>query len=149
VCLVVGDSLLVIDAAVEGDVDAEGQDSHGGEYSGIDEFEWRFVSNQFYLYYDRFWPFGARGSRRRRLAIAYLGLFRHLQRVVDLNSQVPHGTFEFRVWTPPCMDDSRPTPDIRQDGVVIERKMPPLAQSYNEFLAMLSASGGDAACAVC
>ena len=31
VCLVVGDSLPVVDATVEGDVDAEGQDSHGGE----------------------------------------------------------------------------------------------------------------------
>src|SRR6185503_14228450 len=29
VCLVVGDSLLVVDAAVQGDVDAEGQESHG------------------------------------------------------------------------------------------------------------------------
>src|SRR5882724_9212959 len=29
VCLVVGDSLLVVDAAVQGDVDAEGQKSHG------------------------------------------------------------------------------------------------------------------------
>jgi hypothetical protein len=28
VCLVVGDSLLVVDAAVQGDVDAEGQESH-------------------------------------------------------------------------------------------------------------------------
>src|SRR3954467_13057833 len=30
VCLVVGDTLPVVDATVEGDVDAEGQDSHGG-----------------------------------------------------------------------------------------------------------------------
>src|SRR5918999_2583739 len=29
VCLVVGDSLLVVDAAIQGDVDAEGQESHG------------------------------------------------------------------------------------------------------------------------
>ena len=28
-CLIVGDSLLVVDAAVQGDVDAEGQESHG------------------------------------------------------------------------------------------------------------------------
>jgi hypothetical protein len=28
VCLVVGDPLLVVDAAVQGDVDAEGQESH-------------------------------------------------------------------------------------------------------------------------
>jgi len=28
-CLVVGDSFLVVDAAVQGDVDAEGQESHG------------------------------------------------------------------------------------------------------------------------
>src|SRR5436190_1192057 len=28
-CLVVGDSLLVVDAAVQGDVDAEGRESHG------------------------------------------------------------------------------------------------------------------------
>ena len=28
-CLVVGDSFLMVDAAVQGDVDAEGQDSHG------------------------------------------------------------------------------------------------------------------------
>src|SRR5262245_25425042 len=31
VCLVVGDSLLVVDATVEGNVDAEGQESHGDE----------------------------------------------------------------------------------------------------------------------
>src|SRR5690606_36443600 len=31
VCLVVGDSLPVVDATVEGDVDAEGQESHGEE----------------------------------------------------------------------------------------------------------------------
>lgn len=36
----------------------------------------------------------------------------------------------------------------RQDGVVIERKMPPLAESYDQFLAMLSVSGSDTACAV-
>jgi hypothetical protein len=30
-CLVVGDPLLVIDATVKGDVDAEGQQSHGCE----------------------------------------------------------------------------------------------------------------------
>jgi len=30
-CLVIGDSLTVVDATVEGDVDAEGQESHGGE----------------------------------------------------------------------------------------------------------------------
>jgi hypothetical protein len=29
VCLVVGDSFLVVDAAVQGDVDAESQESHG------------------------------------------------------------------------------------------------------------------------
>src|SRR6185312_3019210 len=29
VCLVVGDSFLVVDAAVQGDVDTEGQESHG------------------------------------------------------------------------------------------------------------------------
>ena len=33
-CLVVGDSLLVVDAAVQGDVDAEGQESHvDGSYA--------------------------------------------------------------------------------------------------------------------
>jgi hypothetical protein len=31
--LVVGDSLLVVDATVKGDVDAEGQESHGEEYT--------------------------------------------------------------------------------------------------------------------
>ena len=37
--------------------------------------------------------------RRRALKARnlYLGLFRHLQSVVDLNPEVPHGTFEFRV----------------------------------------------------
>jgi hypothetical protein len=29
VCLVVGDSFLVVDASVQGDVDTEGQESHG------------------------------------------------------------------------------------------------------------------------
>jgi hypothetical protein len=33
VCLVVGDSLLVVDAAVQGDVDAEGQESHAASLS--------------------------------------------------------------------------------------------------------------------
>src|SRR5262249_44966594 len=33
VCLVVGGSLLVVDAAVQGDVDAEGQESHAGSLS--------------------------------------------------------------------------------------------------------------------
>jgi hypothetical protein len=33
VCLVVGDSLLVVDAAVQGDVDAKGQESHGDEFT--------------------------------------------------------------------------------------------------------------------
>jgi hypothetical protein len=33
VCLVVGDSFLVVDAAVQGDVDAEGQETHGAPRS--------------------------------------------------------------------------------------------------------------------
>jgi hypothetical protein len=33
VCLVVGDSLLVVDAAVQGDVDAEGQEAHAASLS--------------------------------------------------------------------------------------------------------------------
>src|SRR4029453_7833326 len=33
VCLVVGDSLLVVDATVQGDVDAEGQESHAASLS--------------------------------------------------------------------------------------------------------------------
>lgn len=37
----------------------------------------------------------------------------------------------------------------QKDGVVTERKMPPLAQSYDQFLKMLSVSGSDTACAVC
>jgi hypothetical protein len=35
VCLVVGDSLLVVDAAVQGDVDAEGQESHAASLSRV------------------------------------------------------------------------------------------------------------------
>jgi hypothetical protein len=30
--LVVGDPLAVVDAAVQGDVDAEGEEAHGGEF---------------------------------------------------------------------------------------------------------------------
>jgi hypothetical protein len=33
VCLVVDDSLLVVDAAVQGDIDAEGQESHAARLS--------------------------------------------------------------------------------------------------------------------
>ena len=33
-CLVVGDSLLVVDAAVQGDVESEGQESHGVRLPG-------------------------------------------------------------------------------------------------------------------
>src|SRR5262249_45505120 len=40
VCLVVGVSLLVVDATVEGDVDAEGQESHGDEYPPSWGYRW-------------------------------------------------------------------------------------------------------------
>ncbi len=35
------------------------------------------------------------------------------------------------------------------DGTVTERKMPPLARTYGQFLAMLRSGSSDAACAVC
>jgi len=75
---------------------------------------------------DCFWPFSVRGSRRRRLAILYLGLFRHLQSVVSARIETGladaaaydtrilsrgemwgrHGALR-RVWTPGSMDDTR------------------------------------------
>jgi hypothetical protein len=43
VCLVVGDSLTVVDATVEGDVDAEGQESHSSESTPSRADRWTVV----------------------------------------------------------------------------------------------------------
>ncbi len=52
------------------------------------------------MHYGRSWPVSDRGTRWRlltSLANLHLGLLGDLQRIVDLDTEIPHGAFELGV----------------------------------------------------